>query len=164
MEVAIPQRHLLGASHNIQIRCMHLIAIAVTPLFTVIAIIKPYPLYPQSGASGWALGETPSYRHPVRHLFVNVRYKLFPRELWNANSLICILETLCILPNKLLTQISTQTLAGVDLNLYHRLAEVQSIEIQQGRRKLLEFGWTMYPMGQLNPIFSSAFCQKKRVN
>ena len=109
---------------------------------------SPYPLYPPSGASAWAPGGIPSYRHPVRHLFVNVRYQLFPRELWNANFLICILVTLCILRSKLLTQISTQTLAGVDLSLYHRLAEVQSIEIQQGRRKQLEFGWTMYPMGQ----------------
>ena len=129
---------------------MHLKAVAVTPLFTVIAIIKPYPLYPPSGASGLAPGGILSYRLPVRHLFVNVRYKLFPRELWKDNFLICILVTLCcsILRNKLLTQIFTQTLAGVDLSLYHRLAEVQSIEIQQGRRKLLEFGWTMYPMGQ----------------
>ena len=146
MEVAIPQRHLSAASHNIQICCMH--PIAATLQFTVIAIIKPYhPLCLPLGASAWAPGETPSYRHPVRHLFVNVRYQLFPWELWNANFLICILVTLCILRNKLLTQISTQTLAGVDLSLYHRLAEVQSIEIQQGRRKLLEFGWTIHPMG-----------------
>ena len=122
--------------------------IAATLLFTVIAIIKPYPLYLPLGASAWAPGGIPSYRHPVRHLFVNVRYQLFLWELWNANFLICILVTLCILRNKLLTQISTQTLAGVDLSLYHRLAEVQSIEIQQGRLKLLEFGWTMYPMDQ----------------